>query len=191
MSETIFRPAVLSDCPLIARLYSIASDGVADYVWSNLAEPGEDILDVGRRRYEREGTAFSYTHCTIAVRNERVAGMLVAFPMHVDHNADPEDDPVLRPYAILEEDASYYICGVALFPEFRGQGIGSWFMNIAEDDARKSDFTKTSLLVFEQNAGARRLYDRLGYREVAREKVVPHPLIKLDGDVILMVKDLR
>ena len=32
----------------------ISSDGVANYVWSKLAAPGEDILEVGRRRYENE-----------------------------------------------------------------------------------------------------------------------------------------
>jgi hypothetical protein len=43
--------------------------------------------------------------------------MLVAFPMAVDKNAEPEDDPVLASYSKLEEDNSYYICGVAIFPQ--------------------------------------------------------------------------
>jgi hypothetical protein len=41
-----FRSAQRSDCRLIASLYSISSDGVADYIWTKLAQPGEDILDV-------------------------------------------------------------------------------------------------------------------------------------------------
>jgi len=45
-----------------------------------------------------------------------------------------------------------------------------------------------SLVVFEQNRDALRLYQRHGYREVARESIVPHPLIRLTGDALLMVK---
>jgi hypothetical protein len=46
-----FRSAEKSDCQTIASLYSISSDGVADYIWTKLAQPGEDILIVGQRGY--------------------------------------------------------------------------------------------------------------------------------------------
>lgn len=87
-------------------------------------------------RYERENTCFSYQNCTVAEVAGKVVGMLVAFPMHVDPT-EVENDPVLSPYAILEEDDSYYICGVALFPDARGQGVGSQFMRLAEEQARE------------------------------------------------------
>jgi len=190
MNGVTFRAAAKTDSRTIARLYSISSDGVADYIWTRLAEPGQDILDVGQARYEREGTPFSYRSCTIAEVAGEIAGMLVAFPMWVDANAPPEEDPVLAPYSRLEEDASYYVCGVALFPAFRGQGIGSHFMSLAEDAAREEDLAKLSLIVFEQNTGAKELYDRLGYHEVARAAVVPHPLIHYTGDALLMVKEI-
>ena len=105
MNQHRFRPASKVDCGDIASLYSISSDGVADYIWTKLAEPGEDILDVGRRRYEREGLAFSYQNCTIADIDGQRVGMMVAFPMHVDPS-EQEDDPVLVPYSKLEEDNS-------------------------------------------------------------------------------------
>ena len=187
--QVLFRPAVVSDCSTIARLYQISSDGVADYIWTQLAVPGEDPLEVGRRRYERENTLFSYQNCMLAEISGQVVGMLVAFPMFVDPE-EVETDPVLAPYAKLEEDASYYICGVALFPEARGKGIGSKFMARAERAARERGLHRTSLIVFEQNEGARRLYERLGYSEVAREPVCPHPLIHYDGDALLLVKQL-
>ena len=185
-----FRPAEKSDCREIASLYSISSDGVADYIWTKLAQPGENLLDVGQRRYERENTVFSYQNCTIATLGETVVGMLVAFPMVVDDNAEPEEDPILAPYSKLEEDNSYYICGVAVFPEYRGRGIGTQLMAIAEQQAATKGFAKLSLIVFEQNKGAKRLYDRIGYREIAREAIAPHPLIHYSGDAILMVKEM-
>jgi ribosomal protein S18 acetylase RimI-like enzyme len=116
--------------------------------------------------------------------------MLVAFPMFVDEDAEPEDDPVLAPYSKLEEKNSYYLCGVAVFPHYWNGGIGTQLMALAEEQAREKGLTKLSLIVFEQNEGAKRLYDRLGYREIAREAIVTHPLIHYSGDAILMVKQM-
>lgn len=189
MSQYTFRPARKDDCADIAALYRISSDGVADYIWSKLAEPGEDILAVGQRRYERENLAFSYQNCTIVEEGGNIVGMLVAFPMHVDAS-DTETDPVLAPYSKLEEDDSYYVCGMAMFPEHRGRGIGTRLLALAEEHARQQGYGKVSLIVFEQNSGAKRLYDRSGYIEVSREAVFPHPLIHYTGDAILMVKNI-
>ncbi len=187
----IIRPAAKADCRTIARLYSISSDGVADYIWTRLAAPGEDIIEVGQRRYEREDSVFSYRNCTVAVVDDEIIGMLVAFPMHVDRGSlSEETDPVLAPYSVLEEDNSYYICGMAFFPPYRGHGLGTRFLKLAEVQALEKGLPKLSLIVFDQNEGAKRLYLRQGYREVARQPVVPHPLIHYTGDALLMVKAL-
>ena len=117
--------------------------------------------------------------------------MMTAFTMNVDKNRDFTDsDPVLLPYEKLEEDSSFYICGVAVYEQFRGKGIGTAFMDIAEIKAREHGLSKLSLIVFEQNTGAKKLYDKLGYFEVLREAVVPHPMIRYTGDALLMVKNI-
>ena len=188
MKQVKFRPAEKIDCHTIAALYRISSDGVADYIWTKLAQPGENLLDVGQRRYERENSLFSYQNCTLAILGATIVGMLVAFPMFVDETAEPETDPVLAPYSKLEEHNSYYVCGVAVFPEYRHRLIGSQLMHLAEIQAVIKGFKKLSLIVFEQNVGAKRLYERLGYQEVDREAIAPHPLLHYSGDAILMVK---
>lgn len=188
MDDFTIRPAEKSDCAEIAALYSISSDGVANYIWTKLAEPDEDIYDFGRRRYEREGTNFSYENCTVVECEGKVIGMLVAFPMHVDPDEEPETDPVLAPYMELEEDNSYYICGVALLPDFRGKGFGKQLMALAEKQAKEKGFEKMSLVVFAENVGAKKLYQKLGYIEVKRTEIYPHPLIHFTGDALLMVK---
>lgn len=183
------RPARKSECRRVAELYRISSDGVADYIWTKLAQTGEDILDVGRRRYEREGTPFSYENCKMVEVQGSVVGMLVAFPMEVDHEYK-EPDPVLVPYSVLEEDRSYYICGMAVDAKHRGKGIGTALLTEVESTGRSLGFRKLSLIVFEQNVKARRLYERSGYVEVRRHPVVPHPLIHYTGDALLMVNYL-
>ena len=118
--------------------------------------------------------------------------MLAAFPMGTgDGNFSENDiDPILAPYTKLEQPNSLYIAGMAVFPEYRGNGIGRKFLEIAEHQTKVLGLNQISLIVFEENRGAKRLHDRHGYYEVAREKVVPHELIHYAGYALLMVKDI-
>ena len=180
-----FRAATREDSRSIASLYRISSDGVADYIWAKSVKPNEGILDVGERLYEREDGVFSYKHCTIVEVGGEVAGMIVAFPMTLSESED--EDPVLAPYSRLEEADSYYICGIALFPEHRGKGLGHQLLVMAKQHAKNVELKKLSLIVFEENTEAKRLYESVGYQEVKREKIVPHPLIPHTGYAVLMV----
>lgn len=99
MNEMIFRPAKKEECRMIAALYRISTDGVADYIWTTLAQPGEDILDVGQRRYEQEDSVFSYKNCVVAELEGKIAGMMVGYPIKIDKTEDISKlDPVLVPY---------------------------------------------------------------------------------------------
>ncbi len=181
------RAAEKSDARAIAGLYQLSSDGVSDYIWTTLAEPGEELLDVGQRRYEREDSVFSYRSTSIVECDGHIAGMLVAFPMTIDEDY-VEQDPILAPYSRLEEADSLYICAMAVFPEYQGQGIGKQLLKLAETKARDHGLKKLSLIVFEQNLGAKRLYDQSGFVVVARAAVVQHPLIHHTGDALLMLR---
>ncbi len=186
------RTARKEDSRKLAQLFSISSDGIADYTWSTMAGPGEDILDVGARRYSRDNTQFSYENCAIAEIDGEIVGMLATFPMGTgEGNYSKKDiDHVLAPYTKLEQPNSLYIAGMAVFPEYRGNGIGRKFLEIAERQAKALGLNQVSLIVLEENRGAKRLYDRHGYYEIAREKVVPHQLIHYGGYALLMVKDI-
>jgi ribosomal protein S18 acetylase RimI-like enzyme/heme-degrading monooxygenase HmoA len=184
------RPARKSECRHIAQFYRTSSGGVADYIWTKLAEPGEDPLDVGRRRYEREGTPFSYQNCRVVEKEGALIGMLVGFPLVVDSES-VETDPILAPYRVLEEDQSYYVCGLAVDAAHRRKGIGSALMTEADRICGSLGLQKLSLIVFDRNSAAKRLYARCGYVETRREAVVPHPLLRYAGDACLMVKPLR
>ncbi len=81
--EPPFRRATSKDVRRIAELFRIASDGVAEYVWSTLAPeyPGLAPLEIGVQRYAREDNPFGFKNCVIAERGGDVLGMLVTFPI--------------------------------------------------------------------------------------------------------------
>jgi ribosomal protein S18 acetylase RimI-like enzyme len=204
---TMFRSATVNDCYTIAQLFRIASDGVADYIWSTLTDdyPGLTPVEIGATRYASEESLFSYKNCVLAERNGNPIGMMLTFPIAEsehpetpledknnpeknDTNAEPitsNEPDVLAPYG-LEALGSWYICALALFPEFRGQGIGTQFLAIANQQAAARGFSELSLLCFEQNTRAFKLYQRHGFSVIDRTEVVPHPLIHHTGDILLM-----
>jgi len=193
-NSVTFRAATKADARVIAELFRISSEGIADYLWSQFKGPeyeGLDLLDIGTMRYAREDTEFSYQHCDLAEIDGKVAGMLHAYPMGSDVGKVPDGvDPVLRPYCELEEPQSYYISGLALFGAYRGQGIGTRLLDHAYRRTLIEGLKKTSLICFAENKDAYRLYEHEGFKAVARRDVVPHPLIRHGGEAVLMVRPL-
>ncbi|MFT5320776.1 MAG: ribosomal protein S18 acetylase RimI-like enzyme [Pseudohongiellaceae bacterium] len=189
VEKVIYRPAVRQDARRIAQLYSIASDGVSDYIWSKISQPDDDLLDIGQQRYERKNTPFSYENCLLAEKNGLVVAVLLSYEMRADDDYI-ENDPVLKPYWLLEEPRSLYVAGIAVDESSRQQGIAATLMEMAEAKCRKLTLAKLSLIVFEANTVAYRLYSRRGYKEVMRKAIVPHPSIHYSGDALLLVKKL-
>jgi len=176
----------------------MSSEGVARIEWEAEAEKtgGFTPLDIGTRVYADGGGDYSYRNCVIAEVAGKVAGMLLTFAMPP---ADPlnkavappfDGTDVFAPYKYLEAPGTWYVCGVALYPEYRGRGIGGQLLEIARRQAREHGYGQISLVAFEQNSGAVRLYRRLGYRVIARAPIVPHPLIRNTGDALLMVAEI-
>ena len=60
-----------------------------------------------------------------------------------------------------------YIYAFRIRPTFRGIGLGSRMLEIAEKDLSRRRYTRATLNVGQENVDARRLYERRGYRVVA------------------------
>jgi ribosomal protein S18 acetylase RimI-like enzyme len=194
-----YRPATAADSRFIVEMIDISSDGVALIDWTQTAQAAGDRtpLDIGAECYACDQGDYSYRNCWLAEAAGRRAGALLSFPMPARDTADVVSAPpidgsdVFAPYKYLEAPETWYVCGVALLPEYRGRGIGTQLMRIAAQQAREHGYDRLSLVVFEQNTGALRLYRRLGYQVIDRAPIVPHPLIRCGGDALLMVAPAR
>ena len=189
-----YRLANVDDGRFIAEMVDVSSDGVALIEWAEESQKvdGRSPLDVGAEMYASEDGDYSYKNCLIAEVSRRRAGMLLAFPMHAREPVDIVSPPfdgtdVFAPYKYLEEPDTWYICGVAVLQEYRGHGIGTGLMQIAREQAQAHGYSQLSLVVFEENTAAVRLYKRLGYEIIDAAPIVPHPLIRYDGNALLMV----
>ena len=183
------RRARADDAGEIARLFLISSDGLASYIWSRMAKPGETLAAVGAARYARTGTAFSFENCLIADLGGAVIGMAHGFPMPPRAADETEDDPVLKPYSELEDAGSFYLSGLAVHEAHRDLGAGGTLMDQVEAWAIARGCPRVSLICFERNEGAMRFYRRRGYGEIARRPIVAHPSLHYrDGDAVLLAR---
>ncbi|MDH3630189.1 MAG: GNAT family N-acetyltransferase [Gammaproteobacteria bacterium] len=196
--EYAIRTATRDDARDIAKLIAISSDGVAEIEWHEQAEIEHcDPLDIGEQTYQNPHGDYSFNNTTILEINGEVAGMLLAFGMPEAEPRNPknrpaaDDENVFAPYIYLEEPNSWYVCGVALYPQHRGRGLGTRLMYLASEQAGENKFTTLSLVAFEQNKGAVKLYDMLGYTVVDQAPVVPHPLIHYEGNALLMIRSVE
>jgi ribosomal protein S18 acetylase RimI-like enzyme len=170
------RDAEKSDCPELARLINLAGEGLPYYLWQKMAAPNEDPWAIGQERAARETGSFSYRNSVVAEVDDRIVGVLIGYPVADEPEAvDIENTPpMFVPLLELENLATgtWYVNAVAVFPEARGLGVGSELMRLAERTATKLGLRGTSLIVADANRGARRLYERLGYVEVAMRPMV-------------------
>jgi ribosomal protein S18 acetylase RimI-like enzyme len=189
-----FRPARLSDAAALAVLVDIAGEGGPNYMWRELAAPGQSALEVGRDRACREDGGFSYRNATLAEFGDEIAACLIGYPLDDPYDLTGLDEmpDFVRPLVRLEAEApgSWYVNVLATYPEFRGHGLGTKLLEIAEAKGSEAQAPAMSVVVGSWNEGAARLYARAGYREAARERAVLPPTLPHEGDWVLMLRSL-
>jgi ribosomal protein S18 acetylase RimI-like enzyme len=70
----------------------------------------------------------------------------------------------------MQKNRHTAVFGMALFPDFRGRGLGGGLLTAAEEWARATGVEKVTLAVFATNTPAIRMYQRLGYEEEGRRR---------------------
>ena len=187
------RRATRKDARTLAELIEYAGHGIPGYLWSRSAKDGQPPIEVGIERVLREEANFSYRNAVVAEMDGAVAAMMLAYrlPEQSDVNLDELPD-LLRPLEELElkVPGTFYINALAAYPEYRGLGLGTRLLEAAQALASEAGCQELSLEVFDQNKDALRLYERYGYREIARLPAVPHPSYPYDGDVVLMTQSV-
>jgi ribosomal protein S18 acetylase RimI-like enzyme len=190
-----FRQARESDALDLACLIDCASRGLALWLWSTLRTAGQSSIEVGRHRIRTlSASPLHYATFTVADIDGAIAGALTGrlIPLRYERGDFADLPDVYAPLLELEAVAagSWYLNVVAVYPEFRGRGLGSALLRKAEEIARLADAPQISLIVEEANAGALKLYLQTGFRESKRRPFIPFPGSADRGDWILLRKDI-
>ncbi len=191
--EPPFRRATRDDAPLLAELVNYAGEGMPLYLWGKLAKPGESAWDVGRRRAAREEGSFSYRNATMIEHDGQTAGCLIGYEIPDDPVPIGEDMP--RMFVALQElenlaPGTWYVNVLAVRPEFRSKGLGTKLLARADETARALGKLGLSVIVSDDNAGARRLYERCGYATRAARLMIKEDWQNAAETWVLLTKSI-
>jgi len=186
-----FRRATPNDAQALAELVDFASEGLALYLWTKIAGPGGDPWAVGRERALRGVGSFSYRNAVVMEREGRVAAGLIGYPLPDRPEPIPHTmPPMFVPLQELENLApgTWYVNVLAAYPEHRGHGHATTLLGVADTLAAEAGNSGLSIIVSDANVGARRLYERCGYREVARRAKIKESWRNDGGAWVLLTK---
>ncbi|MEM7695412.1 MAG: GNAT family N-acetyltransferase [Pseudomonadota bacterium] len=154
----------------IAELINFAGEGLAEHVWRGLAEPGVDPWTVGEARAAKRAADGE------VVAIDEGSGLVAAMIGYPIETTDPVEElpEMFRPLQALENlvVGTWYLNVLAAYPRARGRGLGAALIRHAEALAAAARLSGVSIIVADQNVGARRLYERLGYHELDRRPIV-------------------
>ena len=173
----ILRPAKPEDAPAVAVLVDAAADGMFKAMVGDLSVLAEASLTPGHQ--------LSLEHAVVAVDGDQLVGATSAMT-GVDARADSSQAlaaaagwrsvrmmvvsglfrPILR-FMERHNDDEFYVMAIAVKPEARNSGVGSQLLADVEQRAAAAGSAHIALDVDANNSGAKRLYARKGFRQVA------------------------
>lgn len=186
------RHATRADCPAIAELALLAGEGIPAYFREQSRKEGQSLLEVGAHNAASDTENFSWRNTHLALIDAAIAGMLLAYRLPAaGPDEDLEEYPVfIRPLIELEwcVPESFYINMLATYPAYRNRSVGTRLMEQVDSLAGAAGCTLSSIEVFDENTGALRLYQRLGYEVIEQRPVVPHACHPYTGEILLLVR---
>lgn len=194
-TQVAIRPATRADASDIALLVNIAAHGGPAQGWAadEAAKDTYSPIEVGRLRALRDEGAFTWRNATMAESDGEVVGMLLGYrEPDAAEPTPPNAATYFVPLFELEGEAcgDWYINMLGVYHRWRGQGIGTKLLAVADAKRDETAAHGIALIVEDDNAGARRLYERNGFGIRATRPIVPFPGGGPGGKVwLLMVKD--
>lgn len=189
--EPPLRVASRADARALADLVNFAGQGLPLYIWEGLARDGQDPWEVGR---DRQAERVREGQIVVVDFGDGAVASLTGYPIGSEPEPIADDFPALfRPLQELENQApdSWYVNVLACYPEHRGQGLGSRLLKLAEQIAQDQALPRMSVIVADNNVGARRLYERNGYEEVATCACVKEGWKADTENWVLLIKPLH
>jgi ribosomal protein S18 acetylase RimI-like enzyme len=147
----------------------MAGSGIAPVIREGRIEDRPFVEDLGRRTMSDSVAQFRYVNGAML---EASYDGLLDFVFRQSHVLLIAEEQQQRAGFILMLDTmpdevtrmpQGFVAYMAVEPSYRGRGIGSRLLAAAEDEARRRGLPYMGLMVTEDNAAARALYERAGY----------------------------
>jgi ribosomal protein S18 acetylase RimI-like enzyme len=195
------------DC---ARLHFMAGPELYQYIYCN---ERDKVLKIIEMYFEMPETPCSKQYAYIDVADDALRGFMLGYPVR-EISKMPRSiifrlgklvklcglsnvvKIVSHALAIIKYfpklyHNEYFLSNLAVYQEYRGQGVGTGLLEKAEEEAKAMGLEKLSLYVEVDNPGAIRLYEKYGFIKVD-EVILPQEFKEhhLTG-FYKMIKDIK
>jgi ribosomal protein S18 acetylase RimI-like enzyme len=191
--KSSFRRATHEDASTLAEFIEYTSEGLALHLWRKIAGVGQDPWSVGRERVLSGAVGLSFRNAVLVEFLGKPAAGLIGYSLADTPKASSDELPaILVPLHELTSRVpdTWYVHALAASPEYRGRGFGSALLTVADDLAASARKSGLSLIVSDTNTSARKLYERCGYYELARCKMVKEEWQHPGTEWVLLKKSL-
>lgn len=168
------RPATEADAPLLARCVLMAF--LVDMSHFDRTET-DRILDGMTALCRRKDTLYSWKNSTIAMLDDHAAGCIISYDGARYAEMKSLSMPLLLEFMkpvwgnsfdqMTDETCAgeFYLDTMAVLPEFRHNGLATRMLRSQVAAAAEKGIPLCTLLVDPANPRARRLYERIGFKE--------------------------
>lgn len=164
----------------------------------------KEIVEDLQRLWQNHANRFSHDMSFVALEGDQVLGAITCSPIkQIDkmliptvlqiismNKIKPFKSIITHPksfYSLVTMDEGnedeYHISMLATMPSARGKGVGQQLINVAEQKAKASGFSKLSLTVVKDNKAALKLYQKMGFEIVGEINHKPYYLYKMRKEV--------
>jgi ribosomal protein S18 acetylase RimI-like enzyme len=167
MSSRI-RQADIGDALHVAAIIDIAGHGIDLDRWMQARDSDHSVLAAARRLVlEDLELPYHYTRAHMLELDGRVAGGMVGGLIAEESRAQELLPRYIEPLVTLENRVSGYwnVLAIAIYPEFRGQGLASQLLDHAVQLATQSRARGLSIVVENTNTAAVALYTKKGFEK--------------------------
>ena len=142
---------------------------------------GSDVRNSMKKLFQCKRNYFSFEHSYFIELNGKIAGMALLYSYeekkreysrtfllglkYLKWHFFAQLSPFLKSERIMAQitEGDCYLAFIAVYPEFRGRGLGTKLLGVIEEEAKRIGSRRVALDVEISDEGAIKLYKRLGY----------------------------
>lgn len=180
VQNLILRRAIAEDVDWAVPLLFASGSAIFSYIFASSSDQARQVL---HQAFTLPNHAFSYEHTQVAELDGLPAGLFIGYSGRLKKQADekvhfamarilplqklPKILVNVADFSRIKQDvaiADYYILGLSVLPEFRNQGVGTYLLTQAENQARSERCHTLCADIAYTNTTAKRLFERHGYQ---------------------------
>lgn len=157
-------------------LWMAGGEVIADYIDCDDMQKAKTICE---RFFYDDNCQFCYKNCVVAKNNEGICGAILFYDGgRSQQYADYFSKISGKSFEPEAESGQMYIDSIAVYEQYRGQGIAKKLLNYAFDVAKKRDMPLT-LIVSSQKQQAKIIYEKAGFSVGGKKYIAGYEYYKM------------